>query len=180
MLKGKETVRRVVRLLLRKLPKGREALMSVGEFIGFLSEFYRRNREVRNFLISPFVPRERKLELLSRLMERFSVPREALEVFEHMLDTNAFSLLPEMKRLYDHEVEKLMRISKGFLYLPKEMDGEEVGRIVSGIQKALGRELQVEVAYDEKLIGGFLFRTSGFVIDASVKRQLERLLVRGG
>ena len=180
MLKKKEIARKAVRLLVRKLPKDRETLIATGEFVGFLANLYRRSREARNYFVSPFVPRDKKIEFLKSLMEKFKVPGEALEIFEYIVDINAFSLLPEMKRLYDHEVEKLMRMSKGFLYLAKEVDKEEVDRIVGAVQKVLGRELEVEIGYDERLIGGFVFKTSGFVIDTSVKRQLEKLLVHGG
>ncbi len=180
MLKRKEIARKAVRLLVRKLPKDRETLIATGEFVGFLANLYRKSREARNYFVSPFVPKEKKIEFLKGLMEKFKVPGEALEIFEYIVDINAFSLLPEMKRLYDHEVEKLMKMSKGYLYLAKEVDKEEVDRIVDAVQKVLGRELEVQVGYDERLIGGFLFKTSGFVIDTSVKRQLERLLVHGG
>lgn len=180
MLKKKEIARKAVRLLLRKLPKEREVLIATGELLGFLANLYRRSREARNYLVSPFVPKDRKVGFLKDLTNRFNVPEEALEILEYIVDINAFSLLPEMKRIYDHEVERLMRMSKGFLYLAREVDGKEVDRIVEAVQRALGRELEVEVKYDGSLIGGFLFKTSGFVIDTSVRRQLEKLLVHGG
>jgi len=81
-------------------------------------------------------------------MERYNVPSEALEVFEYLLEINALSLLPEMKRLYEHEVEKLMKMSKGFLYLAREVSSEDIENITKTIQKALGRELEIEVSYD--------------------------------
>ena len=180
MLKKKEIARKAVRLLVRKLPKDREVLISTGELLSFLADLYRRSRDARNFFVSPFVPREQKIGFLKGLIDRFGVPHEALEIFEYMVDINAFSLLTEMKRLYDHEVEKLMKMSKGFLYLAREVDSEEVNRIVEAVQKALGREIEVEVSYDERLIGGFVFKTSGFVVDTSVRRQLEKLLIHGG
>ncbi len=180
MLKRKEIARKVVRLLVRRIPKEKERLISTGEFLSLLSELYRRSRESRNFFVSPFIPKEKKISFLKRLMEKFRVPEETLEIFEYLVDINAFPLLPEIKRLYDHEVERLMRMSKGFLHLARETDEEEVRRIVDAIQRALGRELEVEVSYDPQLIGGFVFRTSGFVVDTSVKRQLEKLLVHGG
>ena len=176
----KEIARKAVRLLVRRLPKDKKSLISTGEFINFLAQLYRKSRDARNFLVSPCVPKEKKGALLREIMGKYEVPSEALEVFDYLLDINALSLLPEMKRLYDHEVEKLMKMSKGFLYLAREIDGKEIENITGVIQRALGRELEIEVSYDESLIGGFVFKTSGFVVDTSVKRQLEKLLVHGG
>jgi len=180
MLKKKEIARKAVRLLVRKLPKDKETLINTGSFIELLAGLYRKDREARNFFVSPFVPKEKKMELIKSLMEKYGVPNTALEIFDYLIEINALSLLPEMKRLYEHEVEKIMRMAKGFLYLAREIDKEETDRIVSAIQKVLNREIEVEIGYDDSLIGGFVFKTSGFVVDTSVKRQLEKLLIHGG
>ncbi len=178
--KKKELARKIVRILLKKLPKTKEVLMSTGDFLGFLSTIYRKDSLVRNFLINPFIPKDKKMEFLKDLMSKFNVPENAKEVFEYMIDINAFSLLSEMKRFYDHEVEKIMRMSKGYLVLAGEVDGAEIEKISQTIQKILGREIEIDVSYDKSLIGGFVFKTSGFIIDASVKRQLEDLIPHGG
>ena len=180
MLKNSELARKVVRVLVKKLPKEKEALLSTGNFIEFLAELYRKSRDARNFFVSPFVPKDKKLEFLRFLMEKFGAPSSVTEVLDYLLDINGFSLLPEMKRLYEHEVERIMRLSRGELYLAEELGDEEVNRIREAIQKALGRELDIEVEYDSSLIGGFVFKTPSFVVDASVRRQLEKLLVHGG
>jgi len=180
MLRRKDIARKVVRLLVRKLPKEKGKLIATGEFIGFLAQLYRRDRIFRNYFVSPFIPKEKKLSYLKNLMDKFNVPEDALDVFEYLIDINAFSLLSEMKRLYDHEVERIMKMSKGFLQLAHRIDDEGVKRIIGILEKALGRHLEVEVLYDENLIGGFVFKTSGFVIDTSVKRQLEKLSLHGG
>ncbi|RLJ71510.1 F-type H+-transporting ATPase subunit delta [Hydrogenivirga caldilitoris] len=180
MHKSKDIARKAVRLLVRRLPKEKKTLMATGEFISFLAQLYRKSKDARNYFISPFVPKEKKLTLLKEIMNRYEVPSEALEVFDYLLDINALSLLPEMKRLYDHEIEKLMRMSKGFLFLAREIEQKEIDNIVNAIQKTFGRELDIEVGYDSSLIGGFVFKTSGFVVDTSVKRQLEKLLIHGG
>ncbi len=179
MHKKKEIARKAVRLIVKKLPKDRKVLIAGGELLGFLSELYRRSREARNFFVSPFVPKEKKLSFIKTLLEKYGVPEEPLEVFEYLVDINALSLLPEMRRLYEHEVERLMKMSKGYLYLAEEIDPQEIEKITEAIKRSLGRDIEVEVGYDQSLIGGFIFKTSGYVVDTSVKRQLERLMIGG-
>ncbi len=179
MVKGKEAARRLVKTLLRRVPKEKDRLMSTGDLLGFMANLYRKERVFRNFLLSPFVPSEVKEKVLRTLVERFGAPNEVLEVFSYMTETHSFSLLPEMKKVYDHEVERIMRMSKGHLYLAEGVDDSLVDRIKETIQKVLGRELEIEVSQDPSLIGGFLFKTSGFVVDTSVRRHLERLLIGG-
>lgn len=179
MVKGKETARRLAKVLLRRIPKDRDKLVATGELLGFLAHIYRKSREFRNFFLSPFVPKESKEKVLGLILEKFGVPREALEVFLHMVDTHSLSLLPDMRKAYDHEVERIMRMSKGYLYLAGELDEDVVMKIRDTLKKILGRDIEIEVVRDPDLIGGFLFRTSGFVVDASVRRHLDRLLIGG-
>ncbi len=179
MTDRKELARKAVRLLLRKVPKKKSSLIATGEFIALLAELYRRSKEVRNFLVSPFVERKAKLDFLNALAKKLKVPRDAMEIFEYLLDINGFAFLSDVRRVYDHEVEKLMRTTKGTLYLATDL-GRDAKRIVSAIERVVGLELEVDVKVDESLIGGFLFSTHGMVIDASVKRQLERLTLSGG
>ncbi len=180
MVKNKEIARRAVRHIVRKTPSDRASLVAMGDLIGLLAHLYRKSKDIRNFFVSPFVSKEKKLAVIRALMEKVGASDSALEVFEYLVDINGFGLLPEMKRLYDHEVEKLMKLSKGRLTLATDLDEEEVNRIVSTIQKQIGREIEIETDKDESLIGGFVFRTAGFVVDTSVKRQLERLMIHGG
>jgi F-type H+-transporting ATPase subunit delta len=180
MTDKREVARRTVRFLLRRIPKDKETLIAVGDLLGLLANIYRKVREFRNFLLSPFVEREKKREFLGSFIKKFGAPADLSEMFDYLIDINGFSMLPEIKRIYDHEVEKIMKTSKGTLLLPSELDKDIVEEIVTSIQKLTGRNLEVEVSYDPELIGGFLFKTSGLVIDTSVRRQLENLIVRGG
>ena len=52
--------------------------------------------------------------------------------------------------------------------------------ITDTVRRVIGREIELEVSYDEELIGGFLLKVPGLVIDISVKRQLEKLAGDGG
>ena len=176
----KDIARKTVRLLVRKLPKDKETLIKTGDFLEILAHLYKKVRDMRNFLVSPYIPKEKKLEFIDRIAERFSVPSDIREIFEYLVDINGFSLLGEIKRLYDHEVEKIMKTSRGDLFLPSEIDKNTVDEIIAFLEKSTGRELEVDVRYDPEIIGGFVFRTSGLVIDTSVRRQLEDLMVRGG
>ncbi len=179
MHKKKDLARKLVRLILRRIPHKKEELIATGDLIGFLALLYRRIKEVRNFFLSPFIPIETKEKFIKELIRRFEAPEETSEVFRYMIETNSVPLLPEMKKVYDHEVERLMRTSKGHLYLADHLSEEDITRIKEVIQKLLGRDLSLEVSYDPSLIGGFIFKTSGFVVDVSVKRYLSRLITGG-
>ncbi len=180
MLRRKELARKAVRLIVRKLPKKKETILKTGEFLNTLALLYKQDKLTRNFFLSPQVDREAKVRALTALAEKYKVPKEVLEVIVYLVDVNAMSLIPEVKRLYDVELEKLMKMLKGELILPMKLDKKTVDKIRSSIKRFLKRDIELEVKEDPSLIGGFIFKTQAFVLDTSVKTQLERLVRSGG
>jgi len=180
MLKRKELARKVVRLIAKKVPKKKEEILKVDDFLGALSFAYRKDRLIRNFFLSPQVKKEEKEKLLFEMGKRFGVAEEVLEVLKYLIDVNAFSLVPEIKRLYEIEMEKLMNMLKGELRVARRLDKRTLEKIRRTINKLLKRDIELEVKEDPSLIGGFLFKTHAFVLDTSVKSQLERLARLGG
>ncbi len=180
MLKRKELARKAVRLMVRKLPKKKETILKVGEFLNTLALLYRQDRLTRNFFLSPQVSRDAKVKALSELAKKYDVPKEVLEVLTYLIDVNAMSLIPEIKRLYDIELEKLMKMLKGELVLAVKLDKKTVDKIRNAIKKLLNRDIELDVSVDPSLIGGFIFKTQAFVVDTSIKTQLEKLARVGG
>jgi F-type H+-transporting ATPase subunit delta len=172
---NKELSKKLAKSLLGKLPKERSVLVQAGEFLGFVYNLYRKERLFRDFMLNPQVPNEKKVEYLAELSSKFSLPSEVKEFINYFVELNAMPMLGEIKRLYDHEVEKFLRLSKAFILTAKKLDEKTLESIKSKVKQILNRELEFEVQEDPSLIGGFVVKTSGFVLDASVKRALEKL-----
>ncbi|GAB6065540.1 ATP synthase F1 subunit delta [Aquifex pyrophilus] len=180
MLKRKELARKAVRLIVKKIPKEKETILNVDAFLGALANAYKKDRTLRNFFLSPQIDKEKKMKALEELSKKFNAPKEVLEVLEYLVDINAMALIPEMKRLYEIELEKLMRMLKGELILPRKLDKKTLEKIRKTINKLLNREIEIEIKEDPAIIGGFVFKTQAYVLDTSVKTQLEKLARIGG
>ncbi|WP_448588380.1 ATP synthase F1 subunit delta [Thermocrinis sp.] len=172
---NRELAKKLAKMLINKLPKDKEILVQGSNFLSFMYELYKREKLFRDFVLNPKVQKEKKVEYLTELSKKFSMPSEVKEFISYIVELNALPMLGEVKRLYDYEVEKFLRVSKAFLITARRLDGEVLESLKSKIKKMLNRELEFEVREDPSLIGGFVVKTSGVVIDASVKRALERL-----
>ncbi|MGC8852721.1 MAG: F0F1 ATP synthase subunit delta, partial [Hydrogenobacter sp.] len=58
----------------------------------------------------------------------------------------------------------------------QKIDESQLKRIREAVSKMLGRDLEFEVIEDKSLIGGFVVKTYGFVLDASIKKNLQEIL----
>ncbi len=171
-----EVVRKLVKLLLEKVKKERQELMKISQLLEFIYRLYKSEKDLRGFVLNPTIPKGKKLNFLKALRERFGIEEKLDEVLEYILDLNAIPFLGEVKRVYDHEVEKLLKLSKALLVLARRVNEQELEKIKRVIKDYTGRDYEFEVLEDPELIGGFLLKTSSFVLDVSIKRGLEGFL----
>ncbi len=171
----KENAIRAAKLLISKLPKDRETLENALNFISFFSQLYRKEKEVRDFILNPLVSNDLKVSYIKALAERFNLPKEAVDILKQLVELNLIPLINEIMRAFQYEMEKVLKLSKGLLVVATPVDKELVERIREKVSKILGRDISLEVQEDPSIIGGFVVKTPSFVIDASIKRSLERL-----
>jgi len=171
---NKELAKKLAKVLINKLPKDRAILVQVSDFLGFVYGMYKKERTFRDFVLNPKVSSEKKVAYLVELSKRFSI--DLKDFLENVVELSAIPMLGEIKRIYDHEVEKVLKVSKALLITAKKLDDELLESIKAKIKQMLNREVEFEVLEDPSLIGGFVVKTAGLVLDASVKRSLERLV----
>ncbi|MFN7065864.1 MAG: ATP synthase F1 subunit delta, partial [Aquificaceae bacterium] len=171
-----ELVRKIAKVLLEKSSKEREELLKVSQMLELLHRLYRGERDFRGFVLNPNIPKEKKLEFFKGLRERIGIGDRIDEVLDYMLEVGTIPFIGEIKRVYEHEVEKFLKVSKALLVLAKRVDERQIERIKRTIKEYTGRDYDFEIQEDPELIGGFLLRTSSLVLDASIRRSLEVLL----
>lgn len=176
MINSIELSRKISRMLISSLPKDRHSMMLISDFLGFLSELYRKERTFKDFMLNPLIPVSAKLSYLNALRERFGIPKELEQVLSYIVQLSAFPFISQIKHFFDHEVEKTLRFSKAFLILAQKTDESQLKRIRDAVSKLLNRDLEFEVIEDKDLIGGFVVKTYGFVLDASIKKNLQEIL----
>ncbi|MCS7170712.1 MAG: ATP synthase F1 subunit delta [Aquificaceae bacterium] len=176
MTSRQEVVRKIAKIFLEKTPKERQELTKTSQLLGIIYDLYKSEKEFKGFILNPTIPKDIKLNFLKTLREKFQINKEIDDVLDYILDINAVPLVGEIKRIYDHEVEKLLKVSKALLVLARKVKEPELEKIKTAIKKFTGRDYEFEVVEDPELIGGFLVKTSSLVLDASVRRGLETLL----
>lgn len=107
------------------------------------------------------------------------VPDGASESFTRFLavlaDARRLAQLPEIAGLYDELRADAERIVKAKVTSAAVLPAGELDGIKTALKKRFGREVEVETAIDESLIGGAVIDAGSVVIDGSLKGKLARL-----
>lgn len=106
-------------------------------------------------------------------------PDGAQDAFHNLLgllfDNRRLPLLPEIAGLFDELRFEAERVVRAKVTSAATLGDGELETIKAALRKRFGREVEVETAIDESLIGGALIDAGDVVIDGSVRGKLERL-----
>ena len=106
-------------------------------------------------------------------------PDGAGEAFGNFLgllfDNRRLSLLPEIAGLYDELRFEAERVVKAKVTSAVILPLIEMEKIEAALKRRFGRDVEIETAVDESLIGGAVISAGDVVIDGSVKGKLGRL-----
>ena len=92
-----------------------------------------------------------------------------------LADNGRLALLPEIAGLYEELRAEAERVVKATVTSATALPAGELDKITVALRKRFGREVEVETAIDESLIGGAVIDAGDVVIDGSLKGKLERM-----
>lgn len=92
-----------------------------------------------------------------------------------LVDNRRLALLPEIAGLYEELRAEAERVVKATVTSAAALPADELDKITKALRQRFGREVEVDTAIDESLIGGAVIGAGDLVIDGSLKGKLERL-----
>ena len=92
-----------------------------------------------------------------------------------LADNRRLPLLPEIVGLFEELRAEANRVVKARVTSASALPQAEIDSITAALKKRFGREVEVETAVDESLIGGAVIDAGDVVIDGSLRGKLARL-----
>ena len=93
-----------------------------------------------------------------------------------LVKNSRIEVLPEIAQAYAERRAEAESVVEAEMITASEIGADQQQQFVDVLQKKLGRTVQLEFGVDEELIGGAIIRAGDWVIDGSVKAQLEQLV----
>ncbi|MBL8262832.1 MAG: F0F1 ATP synthase subunit delta [Xanthomonadaceae bacterium] len=106
-------------------------------------------------------------------------PEQSSDVFGDFLallaDNRRLPLLPEIAGLFEELRADAERIVKAKITSATALQASELDGIKAALKRRFGREVELQTAVDESLIGGAVIDAGDVVIDGSLRSKLARL-----
>ncbi len=122
----------------------------------------------------PSVPAEEKKQLL---LEAFAkqVNNLTMRLLELLNDKGRLELLPQIANQYHFLLNERNQVVTAKLVCSDKLGDSSLADIKARLTEHLGKKLELDVAVDPSLIGGFLLKIGDQVIDGSLKGKLSAL-----
>ena len=131
---------------------------------------------VASLLGNPRLTQAEAVDLLSPGDDQGGGSTDVFSRFLSVLAENRrLALLPEIAGLYDELRNEAERVVKVTVTSATALPASELETIKAALRKRFGRDVEIETAVDESLIGGAVIAAGDVVIDGSLRGQLDRL-----
>ena len=180
MLKGNALAKRVVKVLLHKLAGNTAEQIRFLEFLKLVNELYRKNKTFRDLVLNEEIPLQEKEKFFEDFVQKLDLENKGLakDLLVFLTKHHGFKYLSLVIRSYQYELENVLGTVKAEIETADEISPEIRENLVKGLEEKLGKKVETSFRVNPELIGGFLVRTTSFVVDASVKNLLKELAMK--
>jgi len=122
----------------------------------------------------PGIPLDKKMDALRAAFAN-NVPEEFLGLFALLLRRSRKDDIAGVLAHFDVLYKEYSRLATAKIYSSEALTPHKINEIVDILSKKLDKTVHAENIVDEGLIAGFRVEVDGFVFDASVKHQMNRM-----
>ena len=129
---------------------------------------------MKGLIVNPKVQADRLAALINDVAgDRLS--RNGRNFVRLLAEYGRLGLISEIRAIFDGERAALEGRGQVEVHSAYPLSAEQESRIGEAMSKRLGVNVELTVAIDEALIGGFVVRAGDLVIDASLRGRLNQL-----
>ncbi len=132
------------------------------------------SRDLQRVLYHPQIPRDAKKAVLREIFGG-KVSPVTLNFLNVVLDARREFYLKAIVEEYLRQANETRNIAEVTVTSSMEIPLVQKVNLMNALSKATGKEIRVHYEIDPEILGGLIVRMGDRILDASVKRQLEKI-----
>jgi F-type H+-transporting ATPase subunit delta len=142
-----------------------------------IGKFLLASKELRILVASPIVSVKKKTEIFNVLFAAY-VKQPTLDFLHLMIAKNREALLPDLIEQFNALRDDQLGIVTAEVKAAVELTSPQEKDLQSQLEQYTRKKVRVRFALDKQIKGGLVVKIGDTVLDASIRRQLERLKER--
>lgn len=147
------------------------------EDLKFLVWSISKNKDLSDFMNSPFVSNDEKFNSLSNIFKEV-INKEVLIFIKMLIDNEIFDKLKDVLDIYTSLSYKDNDILEGVIYTPFNLNESQINKIVETFTKINNKKCVFNVSIDQSLIGGVKILLDGYMYEYNVNDMLNEIKKR--
>jgi F-type H+-transporting ATPase subunit delta len=168
-----EELAKVYARSLFEVAKEHGILTEIRDQLHAFAEALEENRELRIFFFSPYFASQEKKDGIQRVLE--GGDERFVRFLELLAERHRLPVIFRIRRVYDEMWAEENRVLEASITSAVELDEKIVKQIGKRIEEETGRSVELTSHVDPDVLGGLVIRVGNTIMDASVRRRLERL-----
>ena len=153
--------------------KEKDRLDPIAEGLGQFADALDSGRELQVFFFSPHFSSAEKAEGLGRALS--GAEPELVNFLELLIEKGRMPELFRIRREFEVMWKRERRQIDVTVTSAAELDPAVVEKIGEEIERQTGQDVDLASRVDEEILGGIVLQVGNMVLDASIRRRLEKL-----
>jgi F-type H+-transporting ATPase subunit delta len=150
------------------------ALKQLGDF----AAAFAGSSELRNFLMSPAVPREAKHGVIEKIAGRVGAGKIIRNFLFVIADHQRTRILPEIVAAFQDVIRQRQGIAEAEISSAVELSASQKKRFAQTLERLTGKKIDAKYSLDPTLLGGAVVRVGDTIYDGSVRNSLNEMRAR--
>jgi F-type H+-transporting ATPase subunit delta len=142
-----------------------------------LSDLWTQSPELRESLLSPLVPAEKKHAIVDQIFGQ-SLDTVTVQFLHVLVEKSREGIIRPVQREFARMYDEALGMVRAHATVAAPLDDAQRATLVQSLQTRTGKQVELDVVVDPVILGGVVVRIGDTVIDGSVRGSLERLRER--
>jgi len=147
-------------------------LQKVLEELRAFSTALEKNPKVYRFFLSPVMALKEKREMIADLQKKLPLTHKFLLV---LAEADRMNCLRDIVTEFEKRCEKSSGETQVEIQIARKLSRQAMDEIKSYVEEFWGRKLSIEQKINPEILGGFIAKSQGRILDASIGAQLQNL-----
>lgn len=155
--------------------KGDDALVTLRTELNTLAGSVDEVPEFENLLMNPAVSAEERRRTLDQVMNTLAISDLTRRCLALLAEKDRIAELPEIAVVVDELADKRAGRVQARVVSAVEMTEGSIDQLRRALERRTGKKIEMNVEVDPSLIGGIRAEVGSFVLDGTIRTELERL-----
>jgi F-type H+-transporting ATPase subunit delta len=145
----------------------------IREQLGQFADALNESRELATFFFSPYFSTEEKKEALHKAID--GAEETFMSFLETLVERHRMPAIFRIRARYEAMWDDANQLLPVEVTSAVELDEQTVQTIGERVGQQTGRKVELSSSVDSGILGGIVLRVGNFILDASIRNQLNQL-----